>query len=302
VALEYYSFEKVLKELQMDEDELKRLVSEGQIRAFRDEDKMKFRKDDIEGLKKGRQTEPTIILPPGEEHQKPAEDIMVVDDDTDETLLDLEDLGGEETGASDETSVPSLEMNEEEANAETVTEELVFDEDKGGKGNETDEIATQETFIDEDEEVGMTTEPLDLGEEEEEESAKPKTVIASTKRGAAATVRAEAKSGGKSARTAAAAPAMPEVPDTVSPVMLTLTIAVAGLLFYIGLFFIDVIRTSHTGLTGGVGAMLQDTFGKDTDGPSTNWYGDKSKAKGAKGGGKEEEKEEKSEEEPVKEE
>lgn len=283
--VDYYSFEKVLKELQMDEDELKRLVSEGQIRAFRDEDKMKFRKDDIEGLKKGRQTEPTIILPPGEEPQKPAEDIMVVDDDTDETLLDLDDLGGEEGGASDETHVPKLEMSEEEASAETVTEELVFDDDKAGKGNETDEIATQETFIDEDEEVGMTTEPLDLGDDEEEETAKPKTVIASTKRQPPATVRA--KEGGKSARSSPAASAMPEVPDTVSPMMLTLTIGVAALLFYIGLFFIDVIRTSNTGLTASIAAMLQDAFAKDTDGPSTNWHGEKVKAKPKQGAGDE---------------
>jgi hypothetical protein len=281
VGLEYYSFEKVLKELQMDEDELKRLVSEGQIRAFRDEDKMKFRKDDIEGLKKGRQTEPTIILPPGEEQQKPAEDIMVVDDDTDETLLDLEDLGGDEAGASDETSVPSLEMSEEEANAETVTEELVFDDDKAGKSNETDEIATQETFVEEDEEVGMTTEPLDLGDEEEEDDAKPKTVIASTKRGAAATVRADSR---KSARTSSAAPAAPEVPDTVSPLMLTLTIAGTVFLLWIGFYFIDVIRVSKTGMTSTVAAMLQDAFAKDTDGPSEAWTSPgKGKAKPAKG-------------------
>ena len=42
--------------MSMDEDELKRLVSEGQIRAFRDENRMKFRKEDISALKKGKQT------------------------------------------------------------------------------------------------------------------------------------------------------------------------------------------------------------------------------------------------------
>ncbi|MHC4600699.1 MAG: hypothetical protein ACYS47_17030, partial [Planctomycetota bacterium] len=211
MALEYYSFEKVLKELQMDEDELKRLVSEGQIRAFRDEDKMKFRADDIVGLKKGRQTEPTIILPPSDDAEG-GDDIMLVDDDTDETLLDLEDLGADDIGESDETSIPSLDMDEDDSSADTLTEELVFDDDLGLEdGAETDEIATQETFIDDDDEVGMTTEPLDLEEEEEE---KPKTVIA-TRRGGA-TVRAPRGSGRVSG------PAMPEEEEELSPLMLGL--------------------------------------------------------------------------------
>lgn len=48
---EYVSLEKALKELRLKEDELKRLVSEGEIRAFRDADKMKFKREDIEKLK-----------------------------------------------------------------------------------------------------------------------------------------------------------------------------------------------------------------------------------------------------------
>ena len=50
----FYSFERALRELNLREEELKRLVSEGEIRAFRDEDKMKFRKEDIERLRTGR--------------------------------------------------------------------------------------------------------------------------------------------------------------------------------------------------------------------------------------------------------
>ena len=49
---EFLSFEKVLKELKLKEEELKRLVSEGEIRAFRDADKMKFKKEDVDRLKK----------------------------------------------------------------------------------------------------------------------------------------------------------------------------------------------------------------------------------------------------------
>jgi len=61
--VDYFSFEDVMKELELGEEELKRMVSEGELRAFRDENKMKFKKEDVESLKKGRITEPTIILP-----------------------------------------------------------------------------------------------------------------------------------------------------------------------------------------------------------------------------------------------
>ncbi|MCB9878675.1 MAG: hypothetical protein H6835_13840 [Planctomycetes bacterium] len=39
-----------LRELQLRSEELKKLVSEGEIRAFRDGDSMKFRREDIESL------------------------------------------------------------------------------------------------------------------------------------------------------------------------------------------------------------------------------------------------------------
>jgi hypothetical protein len=54
VADEFISFDKVLRDLQMQEEELKRLVSEGEIRAFRDQDKMKFKKEDIERFRRAR--------------------------------------------------------------------------------------------------------------------------------------------------------------------------------------------------------------------------------------------------------
>jgi hypothetical protein len=56
VADEFISFDKVLRELQMQEEELKRLVSEGEIRAFRDQDKMKFKKEDVERFRRARST------------------------------------------------------------------------------------------------------------------------------------------------------------------------------------------------------------------------------------------------------
>ena len=177
-AMEYYSFEKVLKELQMEENELKRLVSEGEIRAFRDEDKMKFRKSDIDGLKKGRMTEPTIILPSGEPDDSSEDsEVLLVEEDTSETLLDIDDLDGAESSS---TSVPTVDLSasefDESSASETITEELTFEEDSGSYVLESsddvlidssEELAAiddsdgeGETFIDSD--TGLQTEPLDM--------------------------------------------------------------------------------------------------------------------------------------------
>lgn len=185
MAMEYYSFEKVLSELQMEEDELKRLVSEGEIRAFRDEDKMKFKKSDIEGLKKGRMTEPTIILPSGggeEDASDEGSEVLLVEDDTSETLLDIDDL--DEDDATSSTSVPTVDFSaeaEEDSSAETLTEELVFgdesDEDLQIDDSDSDliteDIGSEETFVDDS--TGMTTEPLDIIDDESSDEVMAET-------------------------------------------------------------------------------------------------------------------------------
>ena len=47
---DFVSFEKALRDLKMRSEELKKLVSEGEIRAFRDGDSMKFRIEDVDAL------------------------------------------------------------------------------------------------------------------------------------------------------------------------------------------------------------------------------------------------------------
>lgn len=48
---DFISFEKALRDLKLKSEELRKLVSEGEIRAFRDgPDSMKFRREDIETL------------------------------------------------------------------------------------------------------------------------------------------------------------------------------------------------------------------------------------------------------------
>ena len=48
---DFVSFEKALRDLKMQSEELKKLVSEGEIRAFRDGESMKFRREDLDALR-----------------------------------------------------------------------------------------------------------------------------------------------------------------------------------------------------------------------------------------------------------
>lgn len=70
MAEEFYSFEKALRELHKTEEELKKLVSEGEIRAFRDDNSMKFKKEDIERFRKSGNDLPTHEAPTGELHEE----------------------------------------------------------------------------------------------------------------------------------------------------------------------------------------------------------------------------------------
>jgi excisionase family DNA binding protein len=119
---EFYTFDEVIKYLQIPETKLKRLVSEGEIRAFREGDEMKFRRSDVENMDLGgaRSEEETGVI-----------DLSAGRDDSSETLTD--DLIFDEGDDLDLTSADA--------------------------GMATAEISSQDTLVDEDG-IGMSTEPL----------------------------------------------------------------------------------------------------------------------------------------------
>jgi excisionase family DNA binding protein len=129
---EFYSFDEVLKQLNIDEGRLKRLVSEGEIRAFREGDAMRFKRTEIDNLAgrsgRGSQTSDTSL-----------------------TEITLED-----------ESQPTVNVGR---SRETLPDDL------GGErksGMRTAEISSQDTFIDKADDIGMSTEPIDFTEEEGE--------------------------------------------------------------------------------------------------------------------------------------
>ncbi|KAF0245836.1 MAG: hypothetical protein FD180_1248 [Planctomycetota bacterium] len=264
---DYFSFEDVLGELQLDEDELKRMVSEGELRAFRDENKMKFRKDDVESLKKGRVTEPTIILPAGgasKGHQA----------ETGETILDMDNVSG---GGVDETALPQLETGGEQAAAkeETVsgdttgiTEEMIFDDSDltvTNEGPKSGGMATEETFIEGEGKTGMTTEPLQFDEAAEGAATVQEPSVKAKRSGLQEQV--QPRSGPQM---------MAVAPIQSHPVLTTLLVLAALMLGMMGAVLLDNIRivtdgdkariNVPSGFAGDLSATVVGTFGmKDVE-------------------------------------
>lgn len=155
MATEYLKFEEVLQELQIDEDELKQLVSDGELRGFRDADSMKFKREDVLKVKKGRETEPTIILTDSDEAigtEEASDELILEDQDEEPAVINIDDIVEE---GAEGGEIALGEAEEEEAVVPTV-EVPALDE--------------------EDEDVAA---PLDLEEEEEAEDVAPKSTSAS---------------------------------------------------------------------------------------------------------------------------
>lgn len=208
--VDYLSFDDVMKELEVGEEDLKRMVSEGEIRAFRSENKMKFRKSDIETLRSGRMSEPTVILPAGEEPspsggEEPALDLDI--DSEAQALTDDIDLEPSAPAPAPPPPPPKaaaprkpapppakkapepepeLELAEPESAAADADETVDLDVDDLTVAETAEEPEVveeaEETFIEEGEETdtGAETAPLALAEDgeatEEETSVEEEAV------------------------------------------------------------------------------------------------------------------------------
>jgi excisionase family DNA binding protein len=119
---EFFSFEEALNQLNLKEEELKRLVSEGEIRAFREGDTMKLRRADVENLKKELMPGEVVDMGGG------AEDLVFEDDlEVEETGMATEQISEmdtllEEDGVED---VGEVALEEEELEESVDEPELV---------------------------------------------------------------------------------------------------------------------------------------------------------------------------------
>jgi hypothetical protein len=88
---DFVSFEKALRELKLRSEELKKLVSEGEIRAFRDGDSMKFRREDLVALSAKAEAE---------------KELNFADALEDDTGMVTEQLSADDTLLAEEEPVP----------------------------------------------------------------------------------------------------------------------------------------------------------------------------------------------------
>jgi len=185
---DYLSFDEALRALQMQEAELRALVSQGKLRAFRDENTLKFRRSDVETLRKQRETEPTLVLrpsAPADETKVPGaapavseEPVELFDesldyDDTAETIIGG-DLGVLDTGDMDlaleptepakprepSTKVPTIELTSPDtATEDTEVPTLDLGAAGGDVGSET-EVPTMVLGLDEYDDTQLATEDV----------------------------------------------------------------------------------------------------------------------------------------------
>lgn len=107
---DFFSFDEALSELRLKEDELKRLVSEGEIRAFREGETMKLRKGDVEALRSELGGGEVVDL--GE----PSEEIVFEDDNlADEAGMATEEISDVDTIIEDDVEdVGEIDIEEED--------------------------------------------------------------------------------------------------------------------------------------------------------------------------------------------
>lgn len=96
---DFISFEKALRELKMQSEELKKLVSEGDIRAYRDGASMKFKKEDVDSLLSRKGGEGDLVFADALEDDAGMVTEELSDDDT--LLAEDEPVTGSKAGSKD---------------------------------------------------------------------------------------------------------------------------------------------------------------------------------------------------------
>jgi hypothetical protein len=192
VGGELLSFDEALAELQMATHELRSLVAQGEIRAFRDDDSLKFRRTDVLDLKKSRETHTEgLLIEPDEfgdetlpsldpDETVPGPEVKSAKHETEETelltgigqdapadFLGLDETTDEDGGGVDtaQTVVPTIEIADEDTiddTARTVIPTLSAEDD-------TDLLSDSDTgappsaptlLVEEDEATEMATQEI----------------------------------------------------------------------------------------------------------------------------------------------
>lgn|GEM_PF-694585 len=111
---EFFSFDEALDRLRLKEEELKRLVSEGEIRAFRDGETMKLRRTDVDNLRRELMGGDVVDLDDSSDDVVLADPGMVTEElSAADTLLEEETLLTEELDVADLDDLEDLDEIED---------------------------------------------------------------------------------------------------------------------------------------------------------------------------------------------
>lgn len=224
VAEDYVNFENALRELKLTEDQLKRLVSEGEIRAIRgDNNSMRFRREEIERLK--QDTGKTI------QYTEESSDTL-----TDDLLFDE---------ASD------LEVDEEGmATAQISSEDTYTGEEaappKGAKGKTPPPPA-------------KGAKPAKSEPKPAPKAAAP--AKSTTAAGVRSTTGGVRKTTGRSTRSSAQV-AVAGAPGSIGMGMVAILIVTFILSAYSAMFWMDASNNTSSGPTDGMSKWALEKFGK----------------------------------------
>lgn len=182
---ELLSFDEALAELQMATHELRSLVAQGEIRAFRDEDVLKFRRTDILDLKKTRETQQTdtgmVIEPEGASATQlpdvqigvpPGVEVKPAKHETEETellagigqgatidFLGLDETAPPETGDTAQTVIPTIEIADDDI-VDDTSETIVPGLSAEVEAPETEAPIIPSLLADEEESTEMATQEV----------------------------------------------------------------------------------------------------------------------------------------------
>lgn len=134
---QFYSFEEALKELRLKEEELKRLVSEGEIRAFREGDTMRLRRTDVETLRSELTGGEVVDLGDLREDLVFEDDVELAEDAglaTQEIGMATEEIGGVDTVLEEPDEEVVVVETRTERRAPVVAREVVEVESYEGGG------------------------------------------------------------------------------------------------------------------------------------------------------------------------
>lgn len=144
---DFFSFDEALNQLNLKEEELKRLVSEGEIRAFREGDTMKLRRADVETLKKELMGGEVVDLGGS------GEDLVFEDDlELEETGMATEEISDMDTLLEEEVEDVG-EVPIEVEDVVELEEEVIEDED--GEAVVVTTATRRTTVVEEEPDEGM---------------------------------------------------------------------------------------------------------------------------------------------------